>query len=58
MQTVPRMTRIKKNIDEAVKKLASDRGWYISQAISHIISNSPMISEYLTLDEKNTEKCA
>lgn len=58
MQTIPRMTRLKEHIDEAVLKLAAERGWYISQALSQIISNSPMISNYLTLDEKNTEKCA
>lgn len=55
MNTIPRMTRLRNEIDEALQKFASNKKWSISLAISEIIANSSEISDYLTLSEKNRE---
>lgn len=52
MHTVPRMTRLKQEIDNALKLFASDKRWSLSLAIAEIVANSNEISDYLTLDEK------
>lgn len=56
MHTVPRMTRLKQEIDNALKLFASDKRWSLSLAIAEIVANSNEISDYLTLDEKNRER--
>lgn len=58
MQTVSRMTRLNYNVDEALQRYANDKKWSKSFAISEIVSNSKVISDYLTLVEKNNEKAA
>ena len=53
MTTMPRMTRLEYDIDNALQKFASEKKWKISFAIAQILENSPEISSYL--DEKNRE---
>lgn len=55
MQTIPRMTRLRDEIDEALQKFASSKKWSISLAIAEIVANSSEISHYLSLDDKNRE---
>lgn len=55
MHTIPRMTRLKPEIDQAVKLFASNKRWSLSLAIAEIVTNSSEISEFLFLDEKNSE---
>lgn len=53
--SIPRMTRVREEIDEAISKYASERKWTISFAIAQILEDSPILSHYLSLEDKNRE---
>mgnify|MGYP007049376845 CR=1 FL=1 len=40
--SIPRMTRVREEIDEAISKYASERKWTISFAIAQILEDSPI----------------